>query len=136
VRTRPERRVGRHEDDVASAAFHETGHECAHEAMRANQVDVELADELLGLDFVQGSGTDEPGVGDDDLRIAEVSRGLGGELRDRVRIGHVETMCNGLATLGPDHGCEFLARLHATRAQGHRKAGCSQGFGRFGTNAR
>ena len=79
------RDVGGDEHQVAAPALDHAGHEGPHQPMRADQVEVDLAGEPLGVDLVDGAGRDRAGVADHDLDVAEVGGDRLGEGRRPTR---------------------------------------------------
>ena len=79
-----------------------------------------------GSTSVMVPGRDRAGVADHDLDVAEVGLHRLGERRDRVVVGEVERVHDGLAAVRPDLGGDLVELVRTPGAERDREAGLGQ----------
>ena len=102
------------------------GHERPDQPVRADDGEVELAGEPLGVDLGDRPRRDRAGVGDHHLDVAERPADRLGERRDRVVVGEVERVHERLATVRADLAGDVLEPVGTPRAERDREAGLTQ----------
>src|SRR5690606_1598500 len=128
--------VGGDEADVAAPALDHPRQEGAAQALRPDDVDVEVPGEELRVGLVDAAGGERSGVGDDDLDVAEIGGHLRAELGHGRVVGEVEGVGDRLAAGVADARGDLLEPLDpaGTERDGEARGGQRLGGGR--TDAR
>ena len=82
--------VGADEDHVAALAGHHAGKNRGGKAVGADEVDLDLGREILGVDLVKPAEEGVAGAGDQYLDGTEFLGCPPEEFPDRIRIRHIE----------------------------------------------